>query len=462
MASVSVIKSSRGCDLLVVEKFQFCKQDVLKSGEVRWRCIKKNLRCLAKLYTVGAEYTVTRSELIHNHESDETTLERKIVTTSCKRKAEEDISEKPSKIIKSVLSNHLPENLSSIDVSLIRRNLYNSRRKLLPALPKDIHDVHSVLDSYGPKTTTGENFLFINSTADNIIVFSCHTNILSLCKMKDFYMDGTFSYCTKYFYQLFTIHGLENGHYVPLLYCLLPNKTSDTYMRLFLLVKSKIFELYNIVFEPKEVFVDFEIAIHNALKVVFPKTKLNGCRFHLHQAWYRKIQSLGLTQMYKDKNCEESKWLTHTFGLTYLDPSEVEDCFIFDLMSYKPDHKLIDKYADYLLENYIAPESHFPPNIWAYENPSIKRTTNACESFHSHFNSSFYSSHPSIFIFIEKLKDCQIDAYLKIKNLNIPAKIKDKQVKNKLKFIENMVNMLRSDNISRINFVKSVSHQNVF
>nr|CAI5827028.1 unnamed protein product [Callosobruchus analis] len=260
-------------------------------------------------------------------------------------------------------------------------------------------------------------------------------------------------YCTKYFYQLFTIHGLENGHYVPLLYCLLPNKTSDTYMRLFLLVKSKIFELYNIVFEPKEVFVDFEIAIHNALKVVFPKTKLNGCRFHLHQAWYRKIQSLGLTQMYKDKNCEESKWLTHTFGLTYLDPSEVEDCFIFDLMSYKPDHKLIDKYADNLLENYIAPQSHFPPNIWAYENPSIKRTTNACESFHSHFNSSFYSSHPSIFIFIEKLK---IDAYLKIKNLNIPAKIKDKQVKNKLKLIENMVNMLRFGNISRINFVKSV------
>nr|CAI5833979.1 unnamed protein product [Callosobruchus analis] len=154
MASVSVIKSSGGCDLLVVEKFQFCKQDVLKSGEVRWRCIKKNLRCLAKLYTVGAEYTVTRTELIQNHESDETMLERKIVTTSCKRKAEENISVKPSKIIKSVLSNHLPENLSSTDVSIIRRNLYNSRRKLLPALPKDIHDVHSVLDSYGPKTTT--------------------------------------------------------------------------------------------------------------------------------------------------------------------------------------------------------------------------------------------------------------------------------------------------------------------
>lgn len=461
MASVSVIKSTRGCDLLVVDNFSFSKQDVLKSGEVRWRCIKKNLKCLAKLYTVGPEFTVTRSDLIHNHEPDQSALQRKIITTACKRKAQEDVSEKPSKIIKSVLSTNLPDELTTTDVTLIRRNMYNSRRKLLPTLPKDIHQVHIAVDMYAPKTTTGENFLFINCAAENIIVFSCQTNITTLCKMNVIYMDGTFSFCTKYFYQLFTIHGLENGHYIPLLYCLLPNKTTETYTKLFLLLKSKILEAFNTVFEPVEAFVDFEIAIHIALRNVLPKTKINGCRFHLHQAWFRKIQSLGLTQIYKDKNCEESKWLVHTFGLTYLKPSEVEDCFIFDLMSYKPNNEQLDKYADYLLHYFIGPDSYFSPNIWADENPTIKRTTNACESFHSKFNSSFYSSHPSIFVFIEKLKEFQIEAYLKIKSLNITAKIKDKQVQNKLKFIENMVNMLRSGNISRIDFVKAVSHQSL-
>jgi len=30
--------------------------------------------------------------------------------------------------------------------------------------------------------------------------------------------------------------------------------------------------------------------------------------------------------------------------------------------------------------------------------------TDACESFPSHFNSSFYITHPNIFMFIEKLK----------------------------------------------------------
>ncbi|CAG9822668.1 unnamed protein product [Phaedon cochleariae] len=153
--AVSIVKSSRGCDLLIIEKFSFCKQDVLKSGEVRWRCIKKIFKCLAKVYTIGAEFTVTRSDLTHNHEPDERSLQRKLVTTACKRKAQEDISEKPSKIIKSVLSTNLPEELISTDISLIRRNVYNSRRKL----PKDIHEVHTVLDMYSPKTTTGNSTL---------------------------------------------------------------------------------------------------------------------------------------------------------------------------------------------------------------------------------------------------------------------------------------------------------------
>jgi hypothetical protein len=34
---------------------------------------------------------------------------------------------------------------------------------------------------------------------------------------------------------------------------------------------------------------------------------INGCRLHLGQAWYRKIQSLGLAQDYKDKSSEIGK-----------------------------------------------------------------------------------------------------------------------------------------------------------
>jgi len=34
----------------------------------------------------------------------------------------------------------------------------------------------------------------------------------------------------KLFYQIFLIHDVKNNYYVPLIFFLLPNKTSDTYM----------------------------------------------------------------------------------------------------------------------------------------------------------------------------------------------------------------------------------------
>jgi hypothetical protein len=44
---------------------------------------------------------------------------------------------------------------------------------------------------------------------------------------------------------------------------------------------------------------DFEQAIHNTINEMFPLRKIIGCRFHLSQSWYRKIQNLGLSTDYK-------------------------------------------------------------------------------------------------------------------------------------------------------------------
>lgn len=88
--------------------------------------------------------------------------------------------------------------------------------------------------------------------------------------------------------------------------------------------------------------------IHNALIISWPSVKISGCRLHLHQAWFRKIQPLGLVSEFKNNNSKVGQWIKHTFGLTFLNPSEVEDCFVFDLLlSYKPKKSLLDQYADY-------------------------------------------------------------------------------------------------------------------
>jgi len=62
-------------------------------------------------------------------------------------------------------------------------------------------------------------------------------------------------------------------------------------------------------FLPQTIYVDFEEAIHYSNLSVWPETNIKGCRFHLGQSWWRKIQNLGLTNEYKS-DFEFSKYLT--------------------------------------------------------------------------------------------------------------------------------------------------------
>jgi hypothetical protein len=169
------------------------------------------------------------------------------------------------------------------------------------------------------------------------------------------------------------------------------------------------FSVLELLLKPKIVAVDFEVAIlvHNAVLISWPEVRLMGCRFHLGQAWFRAIQKFGLATKYKDPEDEAGKWMRYLFGLPYLDPEEVGDCFAFDFGASQPTDNRITQLADYLVEHYIHENAKFLPWIWAESSSSVDHTTNACESFHSRFNCRFYVTHPPLFIFLEVLKNFQ-------------------------------------------------------
>jgi hypothetical protein len=129
-------------------------------------------------------------------------------------------------------------------------------------------------------------------------------------------MDGTFKYCPKYFLQLFTLHGYYNGHYIPLAFCLLKDKLTETYAKCLTILLNKCKEI-NLKFQPEEIVIDFEKSIHNAVKSVWNEVKIIGCRFHISQAWWRKVQELGLSKDYKERT-EVGKWIGYCFGLLFL------------------------------------------------------------------------------------------------------------------------------------------------
>lgn len=452
-----VTLSERGKPVLVVNSVKFTKHKVLTSGEICWRCADRS--CKAKVYTVGSENLISRSEIEHNHEKNIKKLNRQIISASVKRKAVEDICEKPSKIIHSSLKEHTREldTITVKDIHNIRNNIYNSRRKTLPALPKNRAAVIAALKSMTIRTIKDENFAFIIDDVEEIVVFSCLTNLTALSKSEKLYVDGTFSYCADHFLQLFTLHVLEKGYYIPLAFCLLPNKQECSYKYLFDALRNKC-NSFGLDLNPKVIVADFEIAIHNAVRTVFPNSRVIGCRFHLAQAWFRKIQNLGLVPDYKDENSTIGKWLRYVFGLPFLDPSEVGNSFAFDFAEIQPQDERVSRFADYLVDNYINEEAVFPPSLWSELSDSLERSTNACESFHAKFNASFYSNHPTIFTFIETLKQFQTDTYIKIQSLHETSRIRDPAVRRRKQCIGSQIEKYKNGYTSRFDFVKCISY----
>lgn len=80
---------------------------------------------------------------------------------------------------------------------------------------------------------------------------------------------------------------------MPLIYCLVLDKRELTYKRVF----SKMQEL-RVDLNAVSIMCDFEKAIHNAILCVFFCARIIGHFFHLGQCVWRKVQDLGLAQLY--------------------------------------------------------------------------------------------------------------------------------------------------------------------
>lgn len=98
-----------------------------------------------------------------------------------------------------------------------------------------------------------------------------------------------------------------------------------------------------------------------------------------------------------------------------MNPGDVEDCFVEDLMAICPDDDKLKSYCDYLTGPYtrINEESIFSHTIWASNSSDLTKTTVACESFHSYFNQCFYKDSPPIIYWLNIIHEIQTETYVK-------------------------------------------------
>ncbi|XP_060870098.1 uncharacterized protein LOC132944652 [Metopolophium dirhodum] len=392
MTTLHLIQSKRGAPAIIVHEYMYTKCNELNTGDIIWKCPKKT--CYASVKTNDRpELLESRGTHKHDHLSS-SDIEKLKIDVVLKRKAIEDPTVRPNKLIRRAIA--VSEVVDMCDISNFRRHIYRQRRKSQPVLPKSIEDAVQQLTIRQNEIQTFklERFVFVHDD-NSIVAITCKTNLQCMCTSLPLFADGTFNYCPKYFYQIYTIHVYKNNIYLPLVYFLLNGKSTECYTKMWNFLK-ELCGSFNLSFKPNLIRVDFEISAHIAIKFVFPECKILGCKFHLGQSWYRKLNQdfPTLRNEYNNSESETGKWLKNFFGLSFLPYTEVSEAFC-ELIEISPSENALE-FSDYVLKNYIDEDCLFPPEMWAEAPSSMPKTTNGPESFHRHFNEQFYSAHPSI------------------------------------------------------------------
>uniref|UniRef100_A0A8D8L811 Uncharacterized protein n=1 Tax=Cacopsylla melanoneura TaxID=428564 RepID=A0A8D8L811_9HEMI len=177
----------------------------LSNNIERWVCTNKNCKAFVK-YIDKKECDKNTH---HNHEREsEQNLNRQLISNNLKRKATEDICQRPSKLIAAEVSQNKGCNVDSNDIYLIRKTVYNARRKMHPKLPQTLDELQGMLsdimDSFNEK---GHKWLYVNDIQHQIISLTTEDNLVCFKECDTFYVDGTFSSTPILFHQLFIIHG---------------------------------------------------------------------------------------------------------------------------------------------------------------------------------------------------------------------------------------------------------------
>lgn len=215
-------------------------------------------------------------------------------------------------------------------------------------------------------------------------------------------MDGTFSSNPGIFAQLYTIHIKVQDEFFPQLWCLLPDKQGATYGRLFHLLNNEAARR-NLVLQPAEIHVDFEMAVINAIRNEFG-TEASGCLFHFSQSILRHLQQTGLQGAYNTNTPPEVRqWIRRLIALPLVPPLRLDQAFQA-VIANAPNVAGRDAMNAYVANTYMdANAAVFGRDIWnCFGNRD--RTINVCEGYHSTLNAQFKHRRPDPFAFITFLQ----------------------------------------------------------
>ena len=217
-------------------------------------------------------------------------------------------------------------------------------------------------------------------------------------------MDRNFAMAPQGFTQIYVIRVPLGDTAVSTVYACLQGKSQDVY-ETFLQAIMDHCQTLNAYPDPRTVIVDFEKAVIQAISAVFgPATSTQGCFYHLTQSTWRKIQGLGLFNVYKESD-EFKQFCGELDGLAFLPVDDVAAGMEY-LKDNCPDAAVpLLEYFDqtYVSGTFIQRSCHipedgvpainfrripprYPPELWNVSEATLNdnpRTNNMCEGWNN-------------------------------------------------------------------------------
>lgn len=288
------INSQRNHPILLKDGYKYVHLRKNKDGSSIWRCQKKSA-CGAMIKLSFNSSSILK-ETDHNHEGDFTSNEILINLNICEDQVKRNLAASVSSLYADTVEQmeekglHLVATIPSFQS--VKNKLYRKRNKSLGILRTTFNNI---ADAIVPEQF--QDILLADYIGDQRIIIFAHHNMREIVANSErIFCDGTFKTSVRKFHQLFTIHvdiGSTKYHtnIIPTIYALLPNRTIETYKRLFWLIKSQISEWH-----PKTITCDFEKPLIQALQETFLDIKIVGCYTHFKRCLWRKADALRLSK----------------------------------------------------------------------------------------------------------------------------------------------------------------------
>lgn len=427
------VTSKKGKQQLVHNGFVYTI-DKKTTEKTIWKCVEyTKTKCLGRVWSTDDEIEYQNEK--HNHTPDAVAINVRKAENTIKEKAR-TLTDAPQQILASVTSSMAQSVAGQLPCSSALKRNINNARKNGPSRSTDLLEL--VIPAEYTVTSKGDQFLLFDSgsSSDRILIFSTEKNLELMQKCDHWYADGTFKSAPKPFQQVFTIHGIKYDNVIPTIYALLTNKQKDTYIEVL-----KNIKLLKPGLNPKTIMTDFETAQISAFQEVFPGIESRGCFFHFCQCIWRQIQSeSAIRSKYEDIDDPDfSLHIRELAALAFVPVDDVQTCFekLTKTPFYEEHEQLLTPLLDYFENTWIgkirrAGEGRLPPkfslSLWNCTDATkndLPKTNNAVEGWHNAFSSLLGAHHPTIWKFINGLRDQQSLNELKIEHYiagNLPKK----------------------------------------